>query len=102
MNCSSVGWMKNNFEHVIRKNISPEHTDLIDNVSLTGFMQFNYITNTYGKILDLIFYNGSSIYEITRCPTPAVKEDHLHPALDLLLKVNETKFSTCRFTENKG
>lgn len=53
--------------------------DLINQLTLSGFLQHNMILNSHNKILDLILSNFN--IELTRCSSPLIKEDLYHPSL---------------------
>lgn len=54
---------------------------LINELSLLGLTQYNYLKNSHDNTLDLIFSNFSM--ELTKADLPAVKEDAYHPAVSI-------------------
>lgn len=62
--------------------IRTQAMELIDLLSLNGLSQHNnFIKNSSGNILDLIFSNFTT--EVTKCDNPLVLEDKHHPSLSV-------------------
>ena len=57
-NMPEMLWVsKPDYSHLIPQNPARKYNDLLDTFGFYGIMQFNYITNTNNKILDLILCN---------------------------------------------
>ncbi|KAH9638410.1 hypothetical protein HF086_017792 [Spodoptera exigua] len=55
---------------------------LADDLNILGFSQYNLITNTNNRILDLCF--STVPLTVSRCDDPLLPEDSHHPALDIM------------------
>lgn len=66
---------------------------LIDTFSLLDFKQFNGISNSHNKILDL-FYSNAEKVTVNKSCVPFVTEDNFHPALDICINIPSLTFHT--------
>ncbi|CAB3254153.1 unnamed protein product [Arctia plantaginis] len=56
-------------------------TTFVDNISVLGFAQYNLITNSKGRMLDLCF--STTPLRISKSGDPLLREDRYHPSLVL-------------------
>lgn len=64
-----------------------EYTSIPERLATHGFYQHNYILNFHHSLLDLIFFNLSSI-TVNQALDSAVPADAYHPPLSLSLSIN--------------
>lgn len=55
--------------------------EFVDQIYFLGLTQYNFISNSEGKYLDLCFSNLPCT--ISRCALPIIKEDKYHPSLNI-------------------
>lgn len=85
-----------------RDNLSFSDKIMLATVNFSEFLnirQYNLIVNTYNRLLDLVF--SSSGIVVNKSMDPLIKEDNLHPALEIELCTSTTnKYFSCESRYN--
>lgn len=92
-NLSGTEWGKINADsaHVVPLNIPDLRSQCFcDCITMNNFKQFNQITNSNEKILDLVLCNSCSM-SVGRSGFPLVPEDAHHPSLEIHVNLTVTR-----------
>lgn len=82
INLPDLSWSNDDFGLIYSSSGPGDHC-VPDIFAFNNYFQLNFIPNSNGNFLDLVFYNDSKIY-VEKSVTMAIPCDPYHPALDVI------------------